>query len=97
MAEPCINFAEAILDEICLEGLDGITLQALWVRLSERFQFELPDHLKKRFWNIAANLKDVNIFSLPEPREDLIPFQRFINVNGKYVLKPPIVKVLFIH
>ncbi len=32
-----LNYRSQILDEICLEGLDGITLQALWLRLQERY------------------------------------------------------------
>jgi hypothetical protein len=31
-----LNYRHQILDEICLEGLDGITLQALWLRLKAR-------------------------------------------------------------
>ena len=31
-----LNYRSQILDEICLEGLDGITLQALWLRLQAR-------------------------------------------------------------
>ena len=32
-----LNYRSQILDEICLEGLDGITLQALWLRLQARY------------------------------------------------------------
>ena len=31
-----LNYKQAVFDEICLEGLDGITLQALWLRLEAR-------------------------------------------------------------
>ena len=30
------DYLHQIQDEICLEGLDGITLQSLWLRLANR-------------------------------------------------------------
>ena len=35
------DYLHQIQDEICLEGLDGITLQSLWLRLSNRPRYTL--------------------------------------------------------
>lgn len=68
-----------LLDEIALEGLDGITLNTLWVRLKERpdFKLELEDASKNYFWNCILSLKDVEYYELKEDRPDLVPYNRF--------------------
>ncbi|RZF38317.1 hypothetical protein LSTR_LSTR012104 [Laodelphax striatellus] len=75
-----MNIASDILDEIALEGLDGITIEALWVRLSTRKDFLLPpkdEQSKAYIWNIVRRLKDVEFYQLEQPRLPLVIFDRW--------------------
>ena len=45
------DYLHQIQDEICLEGLDGITLQSLWLRLSNRPRYTLGN----KIYNIVRN------------------------------------------
>ncbi|XP_038054331.1 general transcription factor 3C polypeptide 1-like isoform X2 [Patiria miniata] len=63
---------EICLDEIALEGLDGITLACLWCRLDQRlpkFPLALDPKAKQFLWKGILASKDVAFFSLPEPRK----------------------------
>ncbi|XP_039298172.1 general transcription factor 3C polypeptide 1-like isoform X2 [Nilaparvata lugens] len=73
-----------LLDEIALEGLDGITIEALWVRLRLRKGFLLPpkdDHAKAYIWNFVRRLRSVAFYKLQEPRKPLVVFDRWSNVE----------------
>ncbi|KAF5280382.1 hypothetical protein FQR65_LT03191 [Abscondita terminalis] len=73
------NLHYVVIDEICLEGLDGITLEALWLRLSVALNFPLPfpTNVMNFFWNIIISRTDIEFFKLNEPRPALVIFDRF--------------------
>ncbi|CAH0390855.1 unnamed protein product [Bemisia tabaci] len=88
------NWTATLLDEIALEGLDGITFQALWLRLEKSrspfFGQPLSEPLKNFVWNAAVKFKDVQFFELPEPRPPLILFDWFCeNENSELQIEPP--------
>lgn len=60
-------------------AVEGITVQGLWVRLSERPGFELGQDITARpyLWRCVLALRDVDYFRLPAPRPDLPSFSRF--------------------
>lgn len=80
----------AVLDEIALEGLDGITLKALFCRLQNRPNFPLnaeePD-VQEYIWKcIICNkrilsLRCLQIFQLPEAREEFVYYDRRQNLQ----------------
>jgi len=80
-----LNYRSQILDEICLEGLDGITLQALWLRLQERYDFTLgvEENCQKFIWKLIVALKDVKLYKLTKPRPDLIIHDRYKYIDGE--------------
>nr|CAD7425047.1 unnamed protein product [Timema monikensis] len=88
------DYVDAILDEIALEGLDGITLEGLWLRISQRpkFSIALDDNSKSFMWNIIKLMKDVEIFELPEPRKPLQIFNRydFVDQELGMILEPDV-------
>ncbi|GFN77315.1 general transcription factor 3c polypeptide, partial [Plakobranchus ocellatus] len=68
----------AIIDEIALEGLEGITTEALWKRLEDRPGFvdgPLDDDLKDYIWKLLTTHRELQFFALPEPRPELIIFK----------------------
>ncbi|KAJ8670622.1 hypothetical protein QAD02_001881 [Eretmocerus hayati] len=74
-----VNLIDAITDEIALEGLDGITLEALWLRISVRLGQPLPlkDGFMQQIWNIVLQLDDVWEYELETPRKNLVIFDHF--------------------
>ncbi|PSN39178.1 hypothetical protein C0J52_14051 [Blattella germanica] len=86
------NNVSALIDEIALEGLDGITLEGLWTRLDDRptFTCALNEHSKSYLWNIVRRLRDVEMYELREPRAPLIIFNRYNYVDPELgmVLEP---------
>ncbi|XP_011862964.1 PREDICTED: general transcription factor 3C polypeptide 1-like [Vollenhovia emeryi] len=83
MASPSCNLVESIIDEVALEGLDGITLQALWLRLSNRLNNPLPfpKPFMEQVWLICRKVKDLQFYQLETPREPLVIFDRYEYVN----------------
>lgn len=89
---PQNDFYSCCIDEIALEGLDGITLQALWVRLQLRPNFPLSlDSKSKAFiWSALVPETRLSFYELQEPRMDLVIYDRYKNVdpNTGYVVEP---------
>lgn len=79
------DYVSDIIDEIALEGLDGITLEALWVRLTERpgFIFKPKDDFVKEFiWKVVSRLSNVSFYTLPTERKPLIAYKRSEHVDS---------------
>lgn len=68
----------SILEEIGFEGLEGITIEGLWKRLSVRLKLPLPlnEKLKNEVWKFIQNAKCLQFYKLPEEREPLKLFDR---------------------
>ena len=65
-----MDFVHDLLDEIALEGLDGITVEGLWTRVSYRqrnkqFSFTLDEDGKNFLWQRVIELPDVVFYELP--------------------------------
>ncbi|XP_061576125.1 general transcription factor 3C polypeptide 1-like [Cololabis saira] len=73
-----------VVDEVSLEGLDGITVPSLWTRLAHRlprFPLHLDDCTKGFLWRTLAVNPDLNFYVLPRERDDLQLFDRFRDVD----------------
>ena len=72
------DYLHQIQDEICLEGLDGITLQALWLRLAQRpgYSLGLTQEAKLFVWSCVLALQEVGLYQLNEARSDLVLHDR---------------------
>ncbi|XP_069101593.1 general transcription factor 3C polypeptide 1-like [Argopecten irradians] len=68
------DFLGAIKEEIALEGLDGISVESLWVRLSGRqnFSIKLTDKAKCYLWRCLVRLRDLEYYEIPDPRPPLV-------------------------
>ncbi|KYN36248.1 General transcription factor 3C polypeptide 1 [Trachymyrmex septentrionalis] len=95
MAYPSCNLVEAVVDEVALEGLDGITLQALWMRLANRFNDTLPypKPFMEQIWIICTKVKDFQFYKLESSRDPLVIFDRYEHVHPDLgiIQEPPIV------
>lgn len=68
-----------VADEVALEGLDGITIPSLWIRLEYRqpkFPLQLDDSTKELLWKSLVNNTDLKFYHLPHEREDVVLFDR---------------------
>ena len=76
--------------------LIGITLNALWLRLTERehFEMELDEGVKVYIWKCVLGLRDVEFYVLPNPRPDLVPYSRFhyVDPETKHFLETVCIK-----
>lgn len=66
-------------DEVALEGLDGITIPTLWVRLENRspkFQLNLDQYTKEFIWKSLVINADLEFYALPQERDDVVLFDR---------------------
>lgn len=66
---------EAVLDEVALEGLDGVTVPALWLRLQARvppFPLILDAATKQLLWQSLLRNEELDFCELPEERPPLV-------------------------
>ncbi|XP_054713657.1 general transcription factor 3C polypeptide 1-like [Uloborus diversus] len=91
--ETSLDFMSSLLDEIALEGLDGITLAMLWERLQHRphFPLALDDDSKVFLWECIAVHKEVEIYELLQPRQFVPIYNRYEHIDDELgiVLEAP--------
>ncbi|XP_056392115.1 general transcription factor 3C polypeptide 1 [Hyla sarda] len=71
---------EAVLDEVALEGLDGVTIPALWLRLQTRvphFPLSLDVATKQLIWQSLVRHPELQFFELPTERRPLVISDRY--------------------
>nr|XP_050861343.1 general transcription factor 3C polypeptide 1 [Vespula vulgaris] len=89
---PPINLIDSVIDEVALEGLDGITLEALWLRLAYRFNDSLPfsQAFMIQIWSICVKVKEFTFYKLEVPRKPLVIFDRyeFVDPDLGIILEP---------
>ncbi|KAG5684622.1 hypothetical protein PVAND_013845 [Polypedilum vanderplanki] len=73
-----------IEEEVALEGLDGITLESLWFRLSERLKFPLPftENFKNKLWKIILKRECFEFFEIAQPRKTVGRLDRAELIKG---------------
>ncbi|XP_075981138.1 uncharacterized protein LOC142979832 [Anticarsia gemmatalis] len=76
-----MNYKHVIIDEIALDGLEGIGLDLLWRRVEKRLSGELTEKLKTRYWKFIANHKSLSFYALPQPLPYLEIQDRFTIID----------------
>uniref|UniRef100_A0A8C7DVN8 Ral transcription factor IIIC subunit 1 n=1 Tax=Naja naja TaxID=35670 RepID=A0A8C7DVN8_NAJNA len=74
----------AALDEVALEGLDGVTPGALWDRLAGRvppFPLPLEPGARQLLWATLAAQAELRFHLLPQPRPPLRLFDRYEEID----------------
>ncbi|XP_061082506.1 general transcription factor 3C polypeptide 1 [Conger conger] len=75
---------QMLIDEVALEGLDGITISSLWIRLEDRhpkFPLKLDPSTKEFLWKSLVCDPDIELYELPRERAQLILFDRFSEID----------------
>ncbi|XP_030636150.1 general transcription factor 3C polypeptide 1 [Chanos chanos] len=75
---------EVTADEVALEGLDGITINSLWVRLQIRhppFTLTLDPQTKEFLWTSLVCNSDITFYVLPTERHPLVLRDRFAEMD----------------
>lgn len=73
-----------VVDEVALEGLDGITIPSLWIRLEDRqpkFPLRLDEPTKGLIWRSLTCNTDLKFYELPQERSDVVLTDRFKNTD----------------
>lgn len=71
-------------DEVALEGLDGITIPSLWIRLEDKkpkFPLKLDDSTKELLWRYLISNTDLKVYQLPKERDDVLLLDRFKDID----------------
>lgn len=86
------SLPQSILEEIGLEGLEGITLEGLWKRIGVRFKLPLPlnDKLINQIWAFVQSAKCLYFYWLQEDREPLKLFDRADYVDPFFGATEPV-------
>ncbi|GJQ73435.1 hypothetical protein Trydic_g13797 [Trypoxylus dichotomus] len=74
---------QIVVDEVSLEGLDGITIEALWTRLSRRISSTIPfpDEFQNTVWEVLTNIEKIKFYLLPKARPKLVIYNRFMYID----------------
>uniref|UniRef100_A0A8C9WMU7 Ral transcription factor IIIC subunit 1 n=1 Tax=Scleropages formosus TaxID=113540 RepID=A0A8C9WMU7_SCLFO len=75
---------EMLVDEVALEGLDGITIPSLWIRLEHRvpkFPLKTDPPTKELLWRALLCNRDMEFYELPQERPPVVFFDRFAEVD----------------
>lgn len=75
------NYKRILIDEIALEGLEGIGFKLLWSRISHRISNDVTEKMKKYFWKFLITCSCVEMYKLPEPAIYYKIEDRFMWVN----------------
>ncbi|XP_050684578.1 uncharacterized protein LOC126979373 isoform X1 [Leptidea sinapis] len=73
-----------IIDEIALNGLEGIGFDYLWKCVNKRLSCELTPKIKEKFWNFIVKSKSISFYSLPNPLPLVEIYDRFNIVNEEF-------------
>lgn len=93
-----LNYKQIIIDEIALDGLEGITLDLLWRRVELRISTHVTEKMKARFWSSVITSKDIYLYQLPEPLPRYELYDRFSIVDHDTGdLKDPVGTYLIIY
>ncbi|KAB5523781.1 hypothetical protein PHYPO_G00156380 [Pangasianodon hypophthalmus] len=73
------------LDEVALEGLDGITLSSLWIRLESRqppFPLTVDAMTREYVWRfLLCSEEEVSFYLLPQDRPPVTLYDRFLEID----------------
>ncbi|XP_060715992.1 general transcription factor 3C polypeptide 1-like [Tachysurus vachellii] len=76
---------EMVLDEVSLEGLDGITVSCLWIRLHNRqpcFPLTLDAMTQQYVWTFLVSCHhEVSFYLLPQDRPAVTLYDRFLEID----------------
>ncbi|KAF3687926.1 General transcription factor 3C polypeptide 1 [Channa argus] len=73
-----------VADEVALEGLDGITIPSLWIRLEDRepkFSLKLDEFTKEYIWRSLVINADLTFYVLPQEREAVVLSDRYKDID----------------
>ncbi|CAH0401359.1 unnamed protein product [Chilo suppressalis] len=70
-----------LVDEIALEGLEGIGINLLWKRIEKRISTSVTEKMQRRLWNIILKFDSIYLYENPEPVPHLDIIDRFTIVD----------------
>jgi general transcription factor 3C polypeptide 1 len=97
-----VNYMSDVLDEIALEGLDGITLEATAKRIDKKWNGSKKkkksdavagDGFRAFLWKIVRLQKEISVYQLDQDRDELKIFNRYehLDCDLGVVMEPELV------
>lgn len=85
-----LNLKEFIVDEIALEGLEGIGIDLLWRRLEARTSSPFSEKMQEKWWNFIINCESISIYEQPVPvqRIEIVDRYSLVNEETGYLADP---------
>lgn len=75
------NFKSIIIDEIALNGLEGVGLDFLWNRVGRRLSCTLTPKIICKFWKFLSSAKCVSFYNLDTPLPKIDVLDRFTIID----------------
>nr|XP_021183061.2 uncharacterized protein LOC110371234 [Helicoverpa armigera] len=85
-----VNYKQILIDEIALEGLEGISVDLLWRRLRKCLSAEITHKMRARYWTYIVNCGKVSVYELPEPLPHVQLLDRYeiVDENSGHLKEP---------
>lgn len=84
------NYKQTLVDEIALEGLEGIGVDLLWKRMEKRIGSPITQKIMNKHFNFIAGCESISFYKLNEPPPNIEIIDRFtiIDNNTGHLLDP---------
>ncbi|KAI8419975.1 hypothetical protein MSG28_008580 [Choristoneura fumiferana] len=87
------NYKQILIEEIALDGLSGIALDLLWLRVEKRISAAVTEKMKARFWGFLVNCKPITFYQLTVPLQPCTEILDRFMITDEYsghLMDPPV-------
>lgn len=71
------DYKHFLIDEIALEGLEGIGIDLLWKRMEKRISSPITLKMRMKFWKFIVDSESIMLYQLSEPPPHVEILDRF--------------------
>lgn len=61
-----LNYKHILLDEIALDGLQGIGVESLWKRVEHSIGTPITAKIKEKYWKFIVEAEAISVYNVPE-------------------------------
>ncbi|CAH2089662.1 unnamed protein product [Euphydryas editha] len=85
------DYKHFLIDEIALDGLEGIGIDLLWRRMEKRISSPITLKMKMKFWKFIVDSESIMLYQLSEPPPHVEILDRFTIIDERtgHVIDPP--------
>ncbi|XP_047536595.1 uncharacterized protein LOC125070682 [Vanessa atalanta] len=85
------DYKQFLIDEIALDGLEGIGIDLLWRRMEKRISSTITSKMKIKFWKFIVDSESIMLYQLSQPHPYIEILDRFSIIEERtgHMLDPP--------